>query len=263
MWKKFPGAKARCMKDYVKPSVRQKPDHLILRVGTNDMDSDKLPEILAKSVVAIARLLKEKSINVSISNLIEHNDRFSEIAVEVNESLKKFCREHYISLIDHTNSIKTSHLKWSKLHLNGPGSNILGKDLPKTSMCQGTKKLPRHNKAATAKEKDHEKTKKPRQHKKAAAIKKNPRQNKNVMEKPQRNEKETHQNKKPGQNKKTEKKGKKWKSQGKTKMSRQGEKAEAKTNMTKIISHCKMKICGKIKKAIRQNKKASVCQVHY
>ena len=46
-------------------------------------------------------------------------------------------------------------------------------------------------------------------------------------------------------------------------MSRQGEKAEAKTNMTKIISHCKMKICGKIKKAIRQNKKASVCQVHY
>lgn len=54
MWKKFPGAKARCMKDYVKPSVRQKPDHLILRVGTNDMDSDKLPEILAKSVVAIS-----------------------------------------------------------------------------------------------------------------------------------------------------------------------------------------------------------------
>ena len=64
MWKKFPGAKARCMKDYVKPSVRQKPDHLILRVGTNDLDSDKLPEILAKSVVAIACLLKEKSINV-------------------------------------------------------------------------------------------------------------------------------------------------------------------------------------------------------
>ena len=124
---------------------------MILRFGTYDLDSDKLPEILAKSVVAIARLLKEKSINVSISNLIEHNDRFSEIAVEVNESLKKVCREHYISLIDHTNSIKTSYLKRSKLHLNGPGSNVLGKILLKLryaraqQSCHGRRKESRKN----------------------------------------------------------------------------------------------------------------------
>lgn len=55
--------------------------------------------------------------------------------------------------------------------------------------------MPGHNKTATAEEKNHEKTKKPRQYKKAAAIKKNPRQSKKATEKPQRNEKETHQNK--------------------------------------------------------------------
>ena len=34
----FPGAKVQCMDDYKKPSMRDKPDHFIIHVGTNDLN---------------------------------------------------------------------------------------------------------------------------------------------------------------------------------------------------------------------------------
>ena len=34
----FPCAKVRCMDDYKKPSVRDKPDHFIVHIETNDLN---------------------------------------------------------------------------------------------------------------------------------------------------------------------------------------------------------------------------------
>lgn len=91
--KNFPGAKVLCMKDFVKSSAREKPDHLILHVTTDDLDRDKSPEIIGKSVVDVARLLNEESIGVIISKLVKRINRFSEKAVQVNVSLKELCYE--------------------------------------------------------------------------------------------------------------------------------------------------------------------------
>ena len=33
----FSGAKVMCMEDYVKPTLREMPTHIILHVGTNDV----------------------------------------------------------------------------------------------------------------------------------------------------------------------------------------------------------------------------------
>ena len=44
--KSFSGAKVRCMKDYLKPSLRQNPGHVVLHVGTNDLDSTKILNLL-------------------------------------------------------------------------------------------------------------------------------------------------------------------------------------------------------------------------
>ena len=33
--KQFSGTRTKCMKDYMKPSLRGNPDHFILHVGTN------------------------------------------------------------------------------------------------------------------------------------------------------------------------------------------------------------------------------------
>ena len=121
----FTGAKVRCMKDHLKPSLRESPDHFILHVGTNDLDSDRPPDLIAKSIVDVACSMKNEQHDVTISNLIVRADRFKEKGNEVNEYLSKFCVERNLHLIDHSKRLKTQHLNGSKLHLNRRGTPIL------------------------------------------------------------------------------------------------------------------------------------------
>ena len=68
--KSFPGAKTSCMKDYVKPSLRSTPNHFILHVGTNDLNSNQTSEVIAKEIVDLATSLKNNQHDVSVSNII-------------------------------------------------------------------------------------------------------------------------------------------------------------------------------------------------
>ena len=76
------------MKDHMKPSMREKPDHTILHVWTNDLNRDRPVDLIAKSIIDLAITLKSNSQNVSISNIIMRNDSFNEKAMEVNGYLK-------------------------------------------------------------------------------------------------------------------------------------------------------------------------------
>ena len=55
------------------------PDHTILHVGTNDLNSDRPSDLIAKSItiVDLAIVLKNSQQNVSISNIIIRNDSFN------------------------------------------------------------------------------------------------------------------------------------------------------------------------------------------
>ena len=74
--KRFSNSNVRCMKDHMKPSMREKPDHTILYVGTNDLNSDRPPDFIAKSIADLAIDLKNNSRNVSVSNIIIRNYNF-------------------------------------------------------------------------------------------------------------------------------------------------------------------------------------------
>ena len=52
------------MKDHMKPSMREKPGHTILHVGTNDLNSDRPSNLIGKSIVDLAITLKNNSQNV-------------------------------------------------------------------------------------------------------------------------------------------------------------------------------------------------------
>ena len=56
--KTFSGAMVSCMEDYMKPSLRNPPDHLILHVGTNDLSSEKCSREIAESIINLACRLK-------------------------------------------------------------------------------------------------------------------------------------------------------------------------------------------------------------
>ena len=77
------GAKVRCMVDHVKPIIRDKPDHIIFHVGTNDIPSDKDAAISAKSPTC----------DVSISNIISRKDKHQHKAQIVNHYLKEMSQQ--------------------------------------------------------------------------------------------------------------------------------------------------------------------------
>ena len=83
------GSNVGCMKDHMKPSIRETPDHTILHVRTNDLNSDSPSDLIAKSIVDLALNVKNNSQNVSISIIIVRNDNFNEKAMEVNAYLKQ------------------------------------------------------------------------------------------------------------------------------------------------------------------------------
>ena len=125
--KSFPGAKTYCIKDYVKPPLRSSPNHFILLVGMNDLNSNQTPEVIAKEVVGLANSLKNSQHDVSVSNVILRTDKSKLNAkrCEVNQVLSELCYERNIYLIDQSKKIKPNHLNKGRLHLNKNGSNIL------------------------------------------------------------------------------------------------------------------------------------------
>ena len=110
--KSFSGAKISCMKDYVKPSLRNTANHFILHVGKNDLNPNQTSEVITKEIFDLATSLKNKQHDVSISNITlrTDNSKLNAKPCEVNQFLTELCHERIIYLIDHSKKIKPNHL---------------------------------------------------------------------------------------------------------------------------------------------------------
>ena len=125
----FPGAKVKFMKDYAKPCIRENdPDHVILHVGTNELNSELLPERIAKSIVDVAKNIKSEKRSVSISGVVPRNDDLNNKASEVNKELSRMCKKEKLPFLEHSNINPRAHLNKSRIHLNRNGSEKLGKN---------------------------------------------------------------------------------------------------------------------------------------
>ena len=124
------------MEDHIRPTLREKLNHIVFHVGTNDLVSDRQPDLIAKSIVDVAFSVKNKNHDVTLSNIITRADHLKEKANEVNDYLSKICMERNIYLIDHSKTLKTQHLSGSKLYLNRRGAPIL-----QNTMCKFLSKI--------------------------------------------------------------------------------------------------------------------------
>ena len=67
----FSSAKRRCMYDHVKPSIREyNPEHVILHVGTNDLNSEKTASQIASSIIELAVSLKNDANTIHVSLIV-------------------------------------------------------------------------------------------------------------------------------------------------------------------------------------------------
>ena len=109
----FPGAKVQCMDDCKKLSIRDEPDHFIVHVGTNDLNSEVSSKSIAESIVYLTMTLKTESNNVSVSNIVLRTDNSlsNQKQYEVNSHLKDLCEERNLYLIENTEKFKSYRLK--------------------------------------------------------------------------------------------------------------------------------------------------------
>ena len=120
----FQGAKIKCMTDYVKPTIKDfDPEHIIIHVGTNDLNSERTASQIANSIINLQQSLKSINNTVTISLIVPRNDELNNKAHEVNNRLVNMCKERNISYIDHSETIsRDRHLNESNLHLNKYGT---------------------------------------------------------------------------------------------------------------------------------------------
>ena len=106
------------MEDYIKPTVKLSPKQTILYCGTNNLPSSEDPQTTAKDIINIARNIKTDTIKVAISGIIPRRDTFNLKAKQVNEYLKRICKEEKTPLILHHGSTTRFHLYSCGLHLS-------------------------------------------------------------------------------------------------------------------------------------------------
>ena len=98
----------------MRPSLREHPGHFVLHIGTNDLNSNRSPELVTKSITDAGSSLKNDSQDVSISIIVVRNDEFKGKATQVNENLENLCAERNIYFINHTNNFLPQHLNKSR-----------------------------------------------------------------------------------------------------------------------------------------------------
>ena len=131
--KSFPGATIKDMHEYVIPSMRYNPNLIASHVGTNDLRSVKSPNDIALEIVELSMKLKSDENDIMISSIVARKDDRSleEKRQKVSELLKIKSSELGLGFIEHNEIKPQLHCNYGGLHLNFPGTFILGSNFVK------------------------------------------------------------------------------------------------------------------------------------
>ena len=131
--KTFPGATSEDMKSYIEPTLKSKPDEIILHCGTNDLRNEE-PQEFAEKIADIAQGIQARGQKVIVSGLIRRTDspELESKRRAVNVFLLEKLRGSQIGFISHDN-VNPAHLnKWG-LHLNQYGTKAITENFIKYS----------------------------------------------------------------------------------------------------------------------------------
>ena len=125
----YPGATSEDLKDHVQPSLRRRPDALILHIGTNDIT--KGIDTIANLQTIVSRVRRRSSnTRLTVSSvLIRHDQPNIEFKVKkLNADLQSFCDENRVAFLSNGN-IDDTCLGKGQLHPNKKGKAFLAKNL--------------------------------------------------------------------------------------------------------------------------------------
>ena len=103
--KTFPGAAVKDMNHYLKPTLENNPEMIVLHVGTNDIPK-KDPTDIVHEIESLSKIIVENgSTKVAISERIQREDQVLNTKVkETNILLYQLCSKYKWPIIRHTHS---------------------------------------------------------------------------------------------------------------------------------------------------------------
>eukprot|EP00112_Aurelia_sp_Birch-Aquarium-sp1_P023218 Seg683.3 transcript_id=Seg683.3/GoldUCD/mRNA.D3Y31 product="hypothetical protein" protein_id=Seg683.3/GoldUCD/D3Y31 len=127
--KTFPGATIEQMTSYIRPTIEEDADGVIIVCGTNNLRS-ATPEEVASKMISLAFEVKKEINDVAISSIIRRTDSddLERKRMHVNKLVRADLLGTGMKFIEHDN-IQDNHLDRWGLHLNYQGINILTANL--------------------------------------------------------------------------------------------------------------------------------------
>ena len=84
-----------------------------MHCGTNDLKSEKPPEVIANEIVNLAAMMKQPDNEIMISSITSRIDELNQKAFVVNKHLKVLLE--YIEYVDNSNISSETHLNNNEL----------------------------------------------------------------------------------------------------------------------------------------------------
>ena len=111
--------------------MKKNHDDIIFHVGTNHVPSEKTPQVIAQSIVDLAKSVANDNLQVTVSSIVPRNDQWSKKAYEINKVLLNLCKDVNIPFISHSAIDAKRDLNNSKFDLNIRGSKKLQENFVK------------------------------------------------------------------------------------------------------------------------------------
>ena len=127
IFRSFSGANTKQLDHYILPPlVDDKPDAVIIHVGTNDILTNANHEEIARNIIKIGLNSKNHSVNdvVISSVLVKKNPNLNALIRRVNDLLRDLCSMNGFGYICN-DAITTEYLWKDGIHLQDLGTNIL------------------------------------------------------------------------------------------------------------------------------------------
>ena len=124
-----PGGTSEKILEKLDVIIKEKPDDLVVHVGTNDITNNV--NLLTNVKKIFNKVSKElPSTSIAFSSTINRKDKanIQKTLTDTNARLKNFCKQKGISFIDNT-GIKEFDLDKRNLHLNKKGNSAFAKNL--------------------------------------------------------------------------------------------------------------------------------------
>ena len=125
----FPGAKTDDIESYIKPTLKNKPERIIIHDGTNDLKSNT-PQSIADNILSLAKSNPRENNPVLVSSIVPRKDRLYKKGKEVNIILEKRCNEMNLLFISNGNIRTRYHCNYDGLHLNDKGAMLFTENIP-------------------------------------------------------------------------------------------------------------------------------------